>query len=258
MVSEERLPRGLSEQERDLLLWILPADRPGYLPYRNLVEGWQIVARGRRGEGNYILAAPRVQADNESPLPQLLAYGVVETSVGDISVSIRERLGNQLEYEVVSMKGEGLPQVYQEMRRWTLSSWSPGQPCPSCGSSLREVVMMTEACLRLVLALCVRDRRLWVYDDATGINHPIPVTNFYNELMLHKKVREPAVALDWKRLFLDLPSFSDGDLTRAFETYNRLRTKIVLDRPIVVSEERKPFWVKRFLKFFSSTQIRTL
>ena len=255
---EEHLPRGLSEQERDLLLWVLPADRPGYLAYRKLVEEWQIVARGRRGEGNYILAEPTISADNESPLPQLLAYGVVETTVGDISVSVRERLGNQLEYEVVNMKGESLPQVYRELRRWTLSSWFPGQPCPSCGSPLREVVIMTEAGQRLVLALCGRDKRLLVYSAATGINHPIPVTNFYNELMLHKKVRDPAVALDWKRLFLDLPSFSDGDLTRAFETYNKLRTKIVLDQPLVFSEEREPSWLNRILKFFSSVQNRIL
>ena len=69
MGNEDRLPRGLTEQERGLLLWLLPADRPGYLAYRKLVEAWQVAARGRRGEGNYILAASDEQPDVESPLP---------------------------------------------------------------------------------------------------------------------------------------------------------------------------------------------
>ena len=68
----------------------------------------------------------------------------------------------------------------------------------------------------VVLAICTVDRRLWVYDGETGMNRPVPVTNFYNELMLHLNVRDPKVALDSLRLFQDLSGFTDGDLTRAF------------------------------------------
>jgi hypothetical protein len=77
------------------------------------------------------------------------------------------------------------------------------------------------------------------------------VTNFYNELMLHRNVRVPAVALESKRLFLDLNDFTDVDLIRAFVTYNKLRTKVTLDRPIVVPQERKPSWLKRIARAVS-------
>ena len=251
MGNEDRLPRGLTEQERGLLLWLLPADRPGYLAYRKLAEAWQVVARGRRGEGNYILAASDEQPDVESPLPQLLACGVIETPEGNISVTLRERLGNQIEYEIVNLQGDVVPARLQEVRRWTLSSWLPQQACPACGGALREVAMFTKSGGKLVLAVCPSDGRLWVHEEESGINHPIPVTNFYNELMLHRNVRVPAVALESKRLFLDLNDFTDVDLIRAFVTYNKLRTKVTLDRPIVVPQERKPSWLKRIARAVS-------
>ena len=90
-----------------------------------------------------------------------------------------------------------------------------------------------------MLAICLRDRRLWVYDDAKGVNHPMPITNFYNELMLHKNIRTPEVALHPQRLFDDLDSYSDLDLTRAFQTYNQIRTKVPFEGVIVVREQRR-------------------
>ena len=104
--------------------------------------------------------------------------------------------------------------------------------------------MSSENGRALVLAVCATDKRLWVYDELTGINHPIPVTNFYNELMLHKNIRDPKIALDSKRLFSDLSQFSDAELSHAFRTYNALRTKIQLEGNIVVEDE-KPNLVQR-------------
>ena len=58
------------------------------------------------------------------------------------------------------------------------------------------------------------------------MNRQIPVTNYYNELMLHKNIRDPKIALDSNRLFSELAEYSDADLTYAFFTYNTLRTKV--------------------------------
>lgn len=252
MEEEESFPRELNEVERQLLLWLLPENRPGYFEYRRYVEGWKVVARGRRGEGNYILTAPNEQPDNESPLPQLLAYGMVETRQGSIVASIRERLGNQVEYEIVNLHGDVVSSGFQEIRRWTFSSWLPSQACPACGQALRQVNMNVESGQKLVLAVCPSDKRLWVYNEATGINHPIPVTNFYNELMLHKNVRDPQTAFDSKRLFADLSTFSDEDLIKAFVTYNKLRTKVVLGKGIVVPEQKRVSFLRRVVRKFSS------
>jgi hypothetical protein len=244
MGSDEIFPRDLSALERELLLWILPADRSGYDSYRSLVEAWKIAARGRRGEGNYILARDGAAVDNESPLPQLLAYGSVQLETGEVTVSLRERLDDQLEFEIAGEYADAVAGL-QASRRWTLSTWLPSGVCPCCGGSLREVEMKTGSGRRLVLALCVKDRRLWVYDDRTGVNHPIPVTSFYNELMLQQNVKDPAIALDWRRLFTALGTFRDIDLSLAFMAYNRLRTKVILMEPLELANKENLGWFAR-------------
>ncbi|MGH9425788.1 MAG: hypothetical protein ACRD2L_05710, partial [Terriglobia bacterium] len=125
-------PRQLSERERGLLLWLLPSDRPGYNEYRGLVTSWKVAGQGRRGEGNFILAASGERIDNESPLPQLIAYGVVKTASNEISVAIRERLENQLEYEIVNLHQTASADSGEELSRWTYSTWLPSSPCPIC------------------------------------------------------------------------------------------------------------------------------
>ena len=105
--------------------------------------------------------------------------------------------------------------------------------------------MQTEKLRVLVLVFCVQDERLWVYDQASGVNHLIPLTNFYNELMLHAKVRDPAVALNMKRLFVDLEHYSDTALAGAFASYNKLKTKIHFDEELQIAEEPRPSLFRR-------------
>ncbi len=243
-------PRELKPVERDLLLWLLPEDRSGYAPYRRFLQQWSVAAQGRRGPGNGILAPMDERVDTESPLPPVLAYGVVETSGGEVSVTIRERLGNQIEYEIALLgKGE-FSGLTGERRRWTYSLWLPGLPCPRCNALPREVVMQTADGRKLVLAVCAADQRLWLYDDETGINHPVPVTNFYNELMLHKNIRDPEIALNSKRLFQHLREFSDQDLALAFRSYNQIRTKVLLHAPLMPPLGRKSLF-RRVVSFLT-------
>ncbi|MEX1274714.1 MAG: hypothetical protein WEE20_02205 [Bacteroidota bacterium] len=254
MDGNETFPRGLTTFERELLQWVLPGDRPGYRAYRDLLDRWNVRARGRRGEGNYILAAETERPDIESPLPQLLAFGLVETTGGSLSVIVRERLGDQVEFEIAGVGGAGAG-IFREQGRWTLSSWSPGAPCPACGGPLRETGMSSEDGKVFSLAICAGDQRLWVHNPSSGINHPIPVTNFYNELMLHNHIRDPKVALDPNRLFRDLPRYSDRELVKAFVTYNGLRTKIVLDRPILIPTPTRTPFLRRLRTFWKRTTL---
>ncbi len=235
----ERLPRDLSRFERELLLWVLPAERPGYRTIRSLVEEWKVTARGRRGVGNYILAALDERVDVESPLPQVVAYGIVETDQGDISVTVREPFGNQIEFEIVKLGRGDLNLPFLETRRWTLSTWNPGEACPICAKPLREVVMATVSGHRMVLAICAADKRLWVFDERTQVNHPVPVTNFYNELMFHEHVRDPEIGLHPERLFSTLRDYRDAALVKAFRTYNMIRTKVPLEDEIIVPASPK-------------------
>jgi hypothetical protein len=241
----ERFPRELDSLERELLLWVLPGERPGYAEYRKFVETWPVVAAGRRGEGNFVLAEAGWTADIESPLPQLFAYGVVELERGSLTISVRERSGGQLEFEMAGVTDRATVTALREIRRWSFSEWLPSQPCPSCRSSVREIRMATAAAQTLVLALCSKDRRIWVYDGRSGVNALIPVTGFYNELMLQTGVHDPNIALNPTRLF-ELPGAQgDAELIRAFSSYNKLRNKVVLQGDLVVVGERKLNWIKR-------------
>ena len=121
MSSLERLPRELDSCERELLLRVLPKERPGYAEYRKLVETWPVVAVGRRGEGNYILAEGGWTVDIESPLPQLFAYGVVEHEQGALTISIRERSGGQLEFEMEGVRDRTGVAAVRQVRRWSFS-----------------------------------------------------------------------------------------------------------------------------------------
>jgi hypothetical protein len=245
MQNEEEFPRSLNALEENLLLWILPEDRPGYREYRSALRSMRIVGQGKRGKEHYILSEPGKEIDPDAPLSPLFAFGVVETLSGVLSVSIRERAGEQVDVEITGLGSDDARQALEETKRWTYSSWVPSQPCPICSGVLREVEMATERQRRLVLAICSKDKRLWVNDGITGVNHVIPVTNFYNELMLHLKIREPKTALDSRRLFTGLASYSDTDLIKAFSSYNKLRTKISFEEPIRIPQTPRESLLKR-------------
>jgi hypothetical protein len=244
MSSLARFPRELDSLERDLLLWVLPKERSGYAEYRTFVEAWPVVAAGRRGEGNYILAEPGWVVDIDSPLPQLLAYGVVEHALGALTISLRERFGRQLEFELEGGSDCIDLAALRQIRRWSFSEWLPSQPCPSCRSRIREVTMATTAGQALVLVLCSKDHRIWVQDGQTGVNALIPVTGFYNELMLQTGIHDPKIALDPKSLF-ELPgAYSDSDLISAFASYNQLRNKVALAGDLILAGQHKVNWIQ--------------
>jgi hypothetical protein len=221
-------PRPLTSFEREALLWLLPAEKPGYNEYRKYISLWTVVGEGRRGSGNYILAYASTIPDTESPLPQVFAYGIIETDAGSISVTLRELFEGQLEFEIVGVQRELTPTGYTEKQRWNFSEWTPKHGCPMCGRPPREVSIRRENGLSATLAVCVNDKRLWISDEGDGVNHLIPVTNFHNAIMLHKNIRDPERALAAGNFFRDLHTFSDADLTAAFVQYNKLRKKVDL------------------------------
>jgi hypothetical protein len=241
-------PRALTPFEKASLLWLLPEDKPGYNEYRKYISSWKVVGEGRRGSGNYILAESGTIADTESPLPQVLAFGMIEADRSDVSVTIRELLENQLEFEIVSVTGETIPEHFTEKRRWNFSEWTPKQPCPRCQRPPREVTIRRENGSDATLAVCVNDRRLWICDARDGVNHLIPVTNFHNALMLYKNIRDPKRALAADNFFRDLHTFSDADLTAAFVHYNRLRKKV--DLGTVLFPKAKITFLERVVSLF--------
>jgi hypothetical protein len=243
---ENSYPRSLRPKERDLLESVLPPDRLGYRRYRGLLETMQVIGEGRRGAGNLILGHPGDVPDLTSPLAPVVAYGVVETTKDRYTITVRECVDDQIDAEIVSLHEEEIPEHFEEKRRWTYASWMPGSASPATGMPVREVKIDS----RSVLVIASADRRLWLYDGETGMNHPLPVTNYHNELMLHKQIRDPALALKAGLLFDQLSSYSDDDLRGAFVSYNAARRRVEVGTLPPPPRSKRGFfgWLHSFLK----------
>lgn len=233
-VTHTSYPRALRRKERDLLESVLPSDRPGYRRYRDLVSSMVVIGEGRQGAGNLVLGPEGQVPDLISPLAQVVAYGVVETTLDSFTMTVREYIGNQIDVEIVSSSLGEIPDHFEEKRRWTYSTWRPGSPSPSHNQPVREVVI-GEA---FVLAISRDEKRLWVYDGDSGMNLLIPITNFYNELMLHKHIRDPRVALVSQLLFTQLEEYSNDDLRVSFIAYNKLKRKVDITFHTQTQEEK--------------------
>lgn len=231
---QEVYPRKLRSKELDVIEFVLPVDRPGYRQYREWISSMVVLGEGRRGSGNLILGYDGDVPDVVSPLASVIAYGMVETTQDSYSVTVREYLGKQIDLEIVSTHGAEIPDHFEEKRRWTYSSWLPGQPSPATGEIVREIVIEEN----LVLVIARHEKRLWVYNRANRMNLLIPITNFYNELMLQKSIRDPLIALKSGRFFQDLDSYTDSELQSSFIAYNKLKPKVEIKTPIVKIEER--------------------
>ena len=118
------------------------------------------------------------------------------------------------------------------------------------GGPVRQVDTTTRTGNGIHLVICASDKRVWIHDQRTGVNHPIPVTLFYSELMRQTGTKDPERALDSGRLFTHLRSFTDADLLRGFASYNDIRSKIPPDDRIVLPEDPKGFF-DRLLSIFS-------
>ncbi len=237
-------PRDLRAEERTLLHMVLPQERPGYRKYRELMDGMKVIGEGRRGRGNIVLGRPGETPDLGSPLPPVVAYGAVEREEESLSVTVREVVGEQIDVEIVPSRGGAPVPRVSGGRMWTYSTWRPGSPSPFTGTPLREVAIEAG----IVLAISRDEGRLWVFDATSGMNILIPITNFYNELMLHKRIRDPKVALSSNRFFPHLEEYTDDDLRAAFLAYNKVRRKVdVQSKEVMPAKSSRFASLKRLL-----------
>jgi hypothetical protein len=217
-------PRSLRMKERDLLDTVLPGERPGYRRVRELMDRMMVIGPGRRGAGDLILGSPGETPDTESPLPPVIAYGAVESTQDIFTITVREELDRQINVEIVSSHGQEIPDRYEEKRRWTYSLWSPGDPSPATGGPVRGI----DVDGAVTIAFAPTEKRIWAHDADSGMVHPIPITNFYHELMVRKGIRDPRIALTPALLWERLDGEPDDDLRSAFVAYNALRARVTL------------------------------
>lgn len=220
-------PRSLRPKERDLLDTVLPGERPGYRRVRERIDAMTVIGPGRRGAGDLVLGFPGEAPDIDSPLPPVIAYGAVQTTRETFTVTVREEVERQIDVEIVSARGEEIPDRYEEKRRWTYSVWSPGEPSPATGEKVRTVDIDGA----VTVAFAPAEKRIWMHDAVSGMVHPLPITNFYHELMVRAGIRDPKIALAPSLLWEQLEGYADDDLRSAFVAYNILRARVTL-RPV--------------------------
>lgn len=163
--------------------------------------------------------------DLTAPMEPVVAYGEFMFDNGRaLSVSVHHP-DDELRVEVhFSGMSRDEYEIADESRRWCFSYWVPGDASPASGARVRELTL--DDTQSLVLALDAEKRLMWLHDATTMGNMLIPVTNFYNELMLLKGMRDPAVGLAHRRLF-DVPEENDDAiLRRAFARYNMTFRKV--------------------------------
>jgi len=244
----EEYPRKLTLRESGYLNWLLPEDRRGYLEFRNKLEGFVVIGEGRRGKGNLVLGKLGDEPEEDAPLAPVFAFGTIEGIDQDVLVTIREKQGEQVEVEVVGSKSDEVPDSFIEKRRWSYSRWSPSELGPESGAPVREVKISGKEDAGFFLALCPQEKRLWIHNESTQVNYLIPVTNYFNELMMVKGIRDPSLALESSNLFTHLRDFTDEELARAFLSYNRLRRKVEVGSDRVEISHEDSRW-RKLLKF---------
>jgi hypothetical protein len=224
-------PRELSTQEQAWIEWLLPTDKLGYKQFREQIEKLVILGEGRWGKNDFILGRIGQEIDLTEKMHPTFAFGFIHGIIigveCDVTISIHEpnEIG-QIEMQISPSSSEEIPYELKELKRWTYSTWKPGENCPATGKQVREVNIKTAGDFSYTLAISPAQKVLWLHSPIDGTNHLIPVTNFYNELMILKQIRDPKVALDHKNLFTYLQQFTDAELIGAFKHYNVLYKKV--------------------------------
>lgn len=236
MPDEKIFPRELTDREKSWLFFTLPEDRPGYAQYREKIKEMKVLGEGRFGGGNIYIGKDGDKPDTELPSAPVIAAGTILYEEAEVYVAVHEEQDCLIEIDISNMKDELIPQKLTEIRRWTYSHWSPGDPAPPDQSEVREIQLIRD---QIVIAIAPSIQRIWVYEAKSGVNYFIPVSKFHNELMRIKKIKDPKTALNPNLIFSENQKFSDEEIGQAFLLYNKYWKKLDVDYSLFQKEESK-------------------
>lgn len=221
--NDRSFPRELTKSEKYFLFSILPASKPGYADYRNKIEKRFVIGNGRFGSYNYIIGEEGSKLDLSGPSMPVFASGTVKIENDEIDVIVHEEFEKQIETDIAPKYSEILPEQFTKVSKWSYSEWNPGDPAPHDRSFVKEIVLVPG---KFIFAVAPGHKKLWLHEFSSGINYLIPLSNYYNELMSVKGIRDPAIALKPNRLFEDMEVYSEQDFINAFIKYNSYMKRI--------------------------------
>jgi hypothetical protein len=233
----EKFPRALTDKEKYLLLSVLPENKPGYKRYREKIEELVVIGQGRFSRDNMILGKPGAKPDLSFPSTPIFAIGTVNCKETQIDIAIHEEIENEIEFDISTNNAHNLAEDFTELSNWNYSEWIPGMDAPNDNSKVREIIIIPD---NLILTIAPAHKKIWLHKIETGVNHLIPLSNFYNQLMMVKDIRNSKIALNPGLFFDQLYEYSDADLVSAFITYNKYIKRFDIDLSYFEKGNSKP------------------
>jgi hypothetical protein len=215
-------PRELTDIEKKCLFRILPENKPGYNFYRNKINGMVVLGDGSFGEGNFILGPVEPKPDLSFPIAPVFALGTLYAGNTQIDIIINEETENKIEISLscdvneISITGANVK---------SYSFWVPGLKSPFTDSKVREIIIRPG---KFILAVAAEEKKIWLYEFTSGVNHLVPVSNYYNCLMLLRNERNAQKVLNPNLFFDNLGLYNDQELLLAFEKYNQYMRRRLL------------------------------
>lgn len=237
-------PKKLSESEKEILFSVLPQNKPGYNKYRLLLDRLFVIGEGRFGKGNLILGKEDDLPDLSISSSPVFALGYVKCSVEKYYVII-----HTLDEEKIEVQIDPYPinKVIKISEVISYSKWKPGMNSPETGSRVNEYLIEDNS---YMLAICPESKKIWLHEYDSEVNYLIPVSNFFNELMRVKKIKDENIIQTPSGLFKNLESFSDYEIKLAFLLYNKYLKRFKLNETLEKLISGASFQKKKKMKLF--------
>ena len=222
----EHFPRELTSQEKLLLFSVLPDEKPGYRAYREKIDKLAVTGYGRSKNNNFILGNKNTIPDLSFSSSPVFTAGIVTIPGDEIDIMIHEEVDDEIEFDL-SLKNSDVIQVdFELIDKWSYSNWNPGDKSPNDQKEVREIIISPD---KYILVFAPTHKKIWMHVFENGVNNLIPLTNFYNELMGFKRIKDPGEALNPRSFFQKLDEFSDYELMNAFVLYNKYMKRFKTD-----------------------------
>jgi hypothetical protein len=240
-------PRELTKQERYLLFSVLPEEKPGYKHYREKISKLLVTGFGRFKNSNLILGKQNTIPDLSYSSAPVFAAGTIQIPGDEIDILINEEVDDEIEFDLTIKNSNIIPEEINEQERWSYSDWNPGNKSPHDNKEVREVVVSKG---EYILVFAPSHKKIWLYVNGSGVNYLLPLTNYYNELMRFKRIKDPKEALNPKLFFQNLTEYTDDELINALLLYNEYMRRFSIDFSKYLKLQQQIINKRRFVDLF--------
>lgn len=214
-MKEEKFPRKLTKSEREILFSLLPENRSGYNQYRKLIDNLFLIGEGRFGKGNLVLGEVGSEPDHSISSSPVFALGNIFSTDQNYYAVI-----HSVDEKMIEIQIDPYP-VKDDLtidKVVSYSDWNPGMKSPEKSSKVYEYQIKDNEYL---LAVCPLSKKIWLHEYETQVNYIIPLSNFFNELMRVRKIKDEKSLQSPSSFFMQIEKYSDYEIKLAFLLYNK-------------------------------------